>query len=533
MIASVLREHDIRAGLYTSPHVVDFTERILVGSEPIRPERVVELVDRLKPAAEEMEATFFEIATTVAALHFAEEGVDTAVAEVGLGGGLDATNALDSVLSVITGIAVDHSEILGSDIAAIASEKAGIIRESGAVVTGAAGDALDVIRGVAAARKARFVSVLEEAPIDAISISSNGSVFNLEYDGASYEALSVAMLGRHQVDNAHVAVVALHELDTLGVFSLSEGLLRRGLSEVCCMGRMQVIDQRPTIVADVAHNPDAAEALLSSLPDVFDYDRLIAVVGIMGDKDVRGFLSTGQRAGRRSRDPELRRRGTRSSSSCRPHRGGCAQERALGRPRRRPCLGHRFPLHCWRYPDQSGRRAGTVAGHSKPRRALGGMMASVSMRGVTKVFDGKVVAVNDVSLEVEDREFVVLVGPSGCGKSTLLRMVAGLEEVTDGEILIDNRLVNDVPPKDRDIAMVFQNYALYPHMSVYDNMAFGLRLRKYSKDEIDARVREAADILDISHLSAAGPSTQGALGRTAPESRGGPGHREEAQGFPL
>ena len=121
-------------------------------------------------------------------------------------------------------------------------------------------------------------------------------------------------------------------------------------------------------------------------------------------------------------------------------------------------------------------------------------MASVSMKGVTKVFDGKVVAVNDISLEVEDREFVVLVGPSGCGKSTLLRMVAGLEEVTDGEILIDNRLVNDVPPKDRDIAMVFQNYALYPHMSVYDNMAFGLKLRKYTKEEIDTRVREAAGI---------------------------------------
>ena len=291
MIASVLREHDIRVGLYTSPHVVDFTERILVGSEPIRPERVVELVDRLKPAAEEVEATFFEIATALAALYFAEESVDIAVAEVGLGGRLDATNALDSVLSVITGIAVDHSEILGSDIAAIASEKAGIIRESGAVVTGAAGDALDVIRGVGAARRARFVSVLEDAPIGAISISSNGSAFNLEYDATSYEALSVAMLGRHQVDNARVAVVALHELDTLGVFALSEGLLRRGLCEACCMGRMQVIDQRPTIVADVAHNPDAAEALLSSLPDVFDYDRLIAVVGIMGDKDVRGFLS--------------------------------------------------------------------------------------------------------------------------------------------------------------------------------------------------------------------------------------------------
>jgi multiple sugar transport system ATP-binding protein len=127
-------------------------------------------------------------------------------------------------------------------------------------------------------------------------------------------------------------------------------------------------------------------------------------------------------------------------------------------------------------------------------------MANVILKGVTKVFDGKVVAVKDMSLTIEDREFVVLVGPSGCGKSTLLRMVAGLEEVTEGEILIDDRLVNDVPPKDRDIAMVFQNYALYPHMSVYDNMAFGLRLRKYAKDEIDTRVREAAEILGIGSL---------------------------------
>jgi multiple sugar transport system ATP-binding protein len=127
-------------------------------------------------------------------------------------------------------------------------------------------------------------------------------------------------------------------------------------------------------------------------------------------------------------------------------------------------------------------------------------MANVVLKGVTKVFDGTVVAVKDMNLEVEDREFVVLVGPSGCGKSTLLRMVAGLEEVTEGEIFIGDRLVNDVPPKDRDIAMVFQNYALYPHMSVYDNMAFGLKLRKYAREEIDQRVREAADILGIGQL---------------------------------
>ena len=127
-------------------------------------------------------------------------------------------------------------------------------------------------------------------------------------------------------------------------------------------------------------------------------------------------------------------------------------------------------------------------------------MASVRLNNVTKVFDNKVVAVRDVNVDIADKEFVVLVGPSGCGKSTTLRMIAGLEEVTEGEIYIGDRLVNDVPPKDRDIAMVFQNYALYPHMTVYQNMAFGLKLRKYPKKEIDRRVREAAEILGIADL---------------------------------
>lgn len=123
-------------------------------------------------------------------------------------------------------------------------------------------------------------------------------------------------------------------------------------------------------------------------------------------------------------------------------------------------------------------------------------MAEVLLKEVTKKF-GNFVAVNKVSLEIKDGEFVVLVGPSGCGKTTTLRMIAGLEEVTEGEIYIGGRLVNDVPPKDRDIAMVFQNYALYPHMDVYNNMAFGLKLRKVPKKEIDRRVREVAEMLGI------------------------------------
>ena len=127
-------------------------------------------------------------------------------------------------------------------------------------------------------------------------------------------------------------------------------------------------------------------------------------------------------------------------------------------------------------------------------------MASLSLRGIYKRYPGGVVAVSDFTMNIKDKEFIILVGPSGCGKSTTLRMIAGLEEISEGELFIGDRLVNDVAPKDRDIAMVFQNYALYPHMTVYDNMAFGLKLRKVPKDQIDKAVREAARILDLEKL---------------------------------
>ena len=127
-------------------------------------------------------------------------------------------------------------------------------------------------------------------------------------------------------------------------------------------------------------------------------------------------------------------------------------------------------------------------------------MAGLILKNIMKVYSNGFVAVKDFNLEIADKEFIIFVGPSGCGKSTTLRMIAGLEEISSGECWIGDRLVNDVEPKDRDIAMVFQNYALYPHMSVYDNMAFGLKLRKVPKDEIDKSVHEAAKILDIEHL---------------------------------
>lgn len=127
-------------------------------------------------------------------------------------------------------------------------------------------------------------------------------------------------------------------------------------------------------------------------------------------------------------------------------------------------------------------------------------MSSLSLKHIDKIYDNGFQAVKDFNLEIEDKEFIIFVGPSGCGKSTTLRMIAGLEDISGGTLEIDGKVVNDVEPKDRDIAMVFQNYALYPHMTVYQNMAFGLKLRKVPKDEIDKKVREAAKILDLEKL---------------------------------
>src|SRR5450830_997640 len=127
-------------------------------------------------------------------------------------------------------------------------------------------------------------------------------------------------------------------------------------------------------------------------------------------------------------------------------------------------------------------------------------MASVGLKNVCKRYPGGVNAVCDFNLEIADKEFIILVGPSGCGKTTTLRMIAGLEEISEGDIFIGEKLVNDVAPKDRDIAMVFQNYALYPHMTVFENMAFGLKLRKTPKEDIKRRVNEAAKLLDIQQL---------------------------------
>ena len=157
-------------------------------------------------------------------------------------------------------------------------------------------------------------------------------------------------------------------------------------------------------------------------------------------------------------------------------------------------------------------------------------MAQVVLKDLNKRFD-EIHAVKDLNIQIRDKEFLVLVGPSGCGKTTTLRMMAGLEDITSGEIYIGDQLVNNLPPKNRDIAMVFQNYALYPHMTVYDNMAFGLKMRKFPKAEIDQRVGEAAILLGIRRPPE--PQAATALGRAAAAGGGGACHRPTPPGLPL
>ncbi len=158
-------------------------------------------------------------------------------------------------------------------------------------------------------------------------------------------------------------------------------------------------------------------------------------------------------------------------------------------------------------------------------------MAAIDIKGVGKTYVGNVNAVSDISIAIADGEFIVLVGPSGCGKSTLLRMVAGLETITDGTVSIGGRVVNQTEPAERDIAMVFQNYALYPHMSVYDNLAYGLRNRGTPKTEIDARVAKAARMLELQPYLERKP--RGAFRRPASARRHGPRHRAQARSLPF
>lgn len=290
MVAAVLQEEGLRVGLYTSPHLVDFRERIRVNGLPIPEEAVTDLTERLRAAAAPGPApTFFEFTTAMAFRYFADSGVDIAVIEVGLGGRFDATNVITPLATAITNVALDHQEHLGHSVEKIAFEKAGIIKPCVPLVIGKmTQEGLPVIERVAAERGAPRYRLGEDFLVRGEGPSDFG------YQGLSwtYEGLSTPLLGAHQLENAACAMAMLELAAQQGV-KVTERAVRAGLGGVCWEGRLELVEERPSLVIDGAHNPAAAEVVATYLRTHrrrHSESRVVLVIGMMRDKDRSGFF---------------------------------------------------------------------------------------------------------------------------------------------------------------------------------------------------------------------------------------------------
>jgi len=298
-IASVLRSAGYRVGLYTSPHLVNFTERIRVNDAQISERKVVELARRVREGYQRPSAggcplnpTFFEVTTAIAFTYFAEEQVDIAVIEVGMGGRLDATNVIAPLVSVITNIDIEHTEFLGTTLEQISREKAGIIKHRTPVVTGVTqAEVVEVINREAAKNDATVYRLGAAFRPEQV-MSAGGQVFDYHGIRATYEKIGLSMIGRYQVDNACLALAAIECVRDAGIV-VEEQALRRGLAEARWEGRLELVARRPDVYLDGAHNPASARMLAKTVKEMRPaYKRLILVIGILGDKDYRGIISS-------------------------------------------------------------------------------------------------------------------------------------------------------------------------------------------------------------------------------------------------
>ena len=294
-MASAFKEAGYRTGLYTSPHLVSFTERIRINGVELQESALARYVAVLRPAIERTTATFFEATTCVAFLYFADEGVDIAVIETGLGGRLDATNVLRPLVSVITNIGLDHTDLLGRTTRAVAREKGGIIKDSIPVVTGTEDpDALKVLRRISRLRRAPLVNAR-----DAVRMQrSGGGRIRLAYRGIRLEPFVPGLTGEHQMWNAALALAALGVLKQKVSFrrafaALDRKAIRRGFVNVVrntgLHGRFELADRRRKILLDVAHNPDGMRTLAHEI-ERRHFRNLVAVFGVMKDKDYGPML---------------------------------------------------------------------------------------------------------------------------------------------------------------------------------------------------------------------------------------------------
>jgi dihydrofolate synthase/folylpolyglutamate synthase len=297
MIASALTASDYITGLYTSPHLITFNERIRVNDELIADDEVTALVDRLKPevTAVNEKATYgllttFEIITALAFAYFAQKAADFQVIEVGLGGRLDATNVIKPELAVITSISYDHMEVLGHTLREIATEKAGIIKPNGIVVTSPQADeAMRVIEQTARDSQAKLIKVGTDVTWQSLGFDATQQSLSVKGRLGSYE-LTIPLLGAFQLENAATAVTALEVLVDKG-YRVPRESLARGLAGVNWPGRLQVLNRHPLVVADGAHNPYSAGKLREALRQYFKFDRAILIIGTSSDKDIASIAA--------------------------------------------------------------------------------------------------------------------------------------------------------------------------------------------------------------------------------------------------
>ncbi len=293
-ISSILQKAGYRVGLYLSPHVERFSERIVVNNQEISQEDFASLVSRIRPVVDTMKEqgntpTFFEIVTALAFLFFKDSSVDYAVVEVGLGGRYDATNVLTPLVSVITNISLEHTDILGKDIASIAGEKAGIIKEHVPVVSAAVGEAKVTIGQIAEQR---------EAPV----IWIDHTIWKRQYFQGKYQeftiqgafkdyAVKTSMLGQHQGENIALAIAAVEQLQIAGVY-ITDSDIQDGIGAAAHPGRMEIISEHPLILLDGAHNPAGMSMLVKTLQEDFPDHHVIIVLGVLKDKDLQTMIST-------------------------------------------------------------------------------------------------------------------------------------------------------------------------------------------------------------------------------------------------
>jgi dihydrofolate synthase/folylpolyglutamate synthase len=297
MVASILSEAGYKVGMFTSPHLMSFMERIVVDGRKISAEDVVRLVSLIRPVAEEMAAdpqlrhpTFFEIVTAMAFEYFAEEDVEFAVLEAGMGGRLDATNVVKALVSVITNVGLEHTEVLGDTLLEIAEKKAGIIKKGGALITATADDEVfhlftEICRRVGS----RIFRVGDDLSFEKIQSDHDGQRFRLEGLFDTYGELFIPLLGEHQLLNAASAVGAVEALRFYGV-EVPRDAVEGGLASVRWPGRMEIVQTRPLVVLDGAKDVDATRAVKETLLNDFDVDRVVAVVSMSSDKKIAGMI---------------------------------------------------------------------------------------------------------------------------------------------------------------------------------------------------------------------------------------------------